>query len=252
MANFSPLNNYILFLVNRVVQNYQLKPPFLDAGSGTGYASKYLAMRGWAGKAIDLSPKALEITKKSLLPFNKVKVMREDIMIQKGKFNTILLFDVIEHIKDDEKVLKKINHLLNPGGYLLLALTSNPKEWRWDDEFYGHYRRYSENDIKDKLRKVGLEPVSFTEYTFPFFWLIRRLYTAILKPPKTNFIDKKSRTSESAISYPWKTSSMLSAVIRMQFLWNIVFFLQYTFFKKFTAFGFGMLVLVQRPKNLFT
>lgn len=247
MANFSPLNNYTLFLVNRVIQDYQLKPPFLDAGCGTGYVSKYLAMRGWTGKAIDLSPKALEITKKSLLTFNKVKVMREGIMTQKGKYNTILLFDVIEHIKDDEKVLEKIKHLLNPGGYLLIALTSNPKEWRWDDEFYGHYRRYSENDIKDKLRKAGLESVSFIEYTFPFFWLIRRLYTAILKPPKTNFTDKERRTSESAISFPWKTSSMLSAVIGMHFLWNTVFFLQYTLFKKFTAYGFGMLVLVQRP-----
>lgn len=247
MANFSPLNNYTLYILDKMIAKYQLKSPFLDGGCGTGYVSRHLAMKGWEGKAIDLSAEAVRISKRELSSFRKVRVAREGILNQREKFNTIILFDVIEHIKDDEKVLRKINQLLNPKGYVLLALTSNPREWRWDDEFYGHYRRYSKNDIRYKLIGAEFKPIAFIEYTFPVFWFIRLLYTTVLKSPKINFTDKAKRTSVSAISSAWKMPFLLSLIVKLDFFWKIVFFLQYLFFSKLTSFGFAMLVVAEKP-----
>lgn len=247
MANFSPLNNYTLYIFDKIIAKYQLKSPFLDGGCGTGYVSRYLAMKGWEGKAIDLSEDAVRVSRENLSYFDKVKVAKEGILNQKGKFNTVILFDVIEHIKDDEKVLRKINQLLNPNGFVLLALTSNPKEWRWDDEFYGHYRRYNENDIRTKLIKANLEPKDFVEYTFPVFWLIRRLYTTIQKPPQINLKDKVKRTDTSAISSSWSIPPLFQVIIKLDLLWRIIFFFQYHFFKKNISSGFAMLVLAQKP-----
>lgn len=238
----------MLYILDKLIVKYQLKPPFLDVGCGTGYASKYFANKGWGGKAIDISASAIEIARKNLISFKMVKIAREGISNKVGKFNTIILFDVIEHIEDDEQVLKKIYQLLNPNGYILLALTSNPKEWRWDDEFYGHYRRYSKNDIKTKLKKTGFDQLEFVEYTFPIFWLIRRIYTSILRPPKVNFQDKAERTSMSAVSSSWSIPFLLSAVEKLDFLWKIIFFLQYLLFKRFTSWGFAMLVIARKPK----
>lgn len=250
MANFAPLNNYTLYILDKIIAKYQLKSPFLDGGCGTGYVSRHLAMKGWEGKAIDLSEDAVRVSRENLSSFDKVKVAKEGILNQKGKYNTVILFDVIEHIKDDKKVLRKISQLLNLRGHVLLALTSNPKEWRWDDEFYGHYRRYSESDIRNKLMKVGLEPKDIIEYTFPAFWLIRRLYTGIQKPPHVNFKDKVKRTEMSAISSSWHIPYLFQLIIRLDFLWRIIFFFQYHFFKNNISSGFAMLVLAQKlPKN---
>lgn len=249
MANFSPLNDFTLYILDKMIAKYQLKSPFLDGGCGTGYVSRHLAMKGWRGKAIDLSEEAVRISKENLSSFDKVNVAKEGILNQKDKFNTVILFDVIEHIEDDEKVLRKINKLLNTKGYVLLALTSNPREWRWDDEFYGHYRRYSVEDIRSKLIKAGFKPKEFIEYTFPIFWFMRRLYTTILKPPKINFIDKAKRTSISATSSAWKLPFLLSLIMKLDFFWKTVFFLQYLFFSKFISFGFAMLAVAEKPKE---
>lgn len=246
MANFSPLNNYMLYVFDKLILKYGLKPPFLDAGCGSGYASKYLALKGWKGKAIDLSAEAIKLSQKELSSFQNVKVTQEGILSQKENFNTIILFDVIEHIEDDEKMLRKTNQLLNSRGNLILALTSNPKEWRWDDEFYGHFRRYTEDDIRKKLIKAGFEPKEFIESTFPIFWFIRRLYTSLVKPPEMDFRDKGKRTNASATSTAWKISGLFNILIKLSFLWELVFFIQYIFFKRFTSYGFGMLVVAQK------
>lgn len=236
----------MLYIFDKLILEYRLKQPFLDGGCGLGYASRHLALKGWKGKAIDLSSEAVRISKKELSSFKNVKVAKEGILNQKENFNIIMLFDVIEHIKDDEKVLRKVNQLLNSQGYLLLALTSNLKEWRWDDEFYGHFRRYTENSIKEKLIKAGFEPKEFIEYTFPIFWFIRRLYTFLLKPKEMDFKDKEKRTRLSAISSSWEIPSIFNIIMKLDFLWNLVFYIQYHFFKKFTSFGFGMYVLAQK------
>lgn len=52
MANFKPLNNYSLFILDKFINSYHLKPPFLDIACGNGYLSEFLARRGWGGKAI--------------------------------------------------------------------------------------------------------------------------------------------------------------------------------------------------------
>lgn len=249
MANFIPLNDYTMYILDKMIVKYHLKPPFLDGGCGTGYVSKFLATRGWQGKAIDLSDEAIRITKKNLSSFKKIQVLKQEILNQKGKFNTIILFDVLEHIKDDNKVLRKINQLLNPGGYVILALTSNPKEWRWDDEFYGHYRRYTEDDIKYKLIKTGYKPRDFIEYTFPVFWLIRVIYTSIIKPPKANFYDKAERTNTSGIFSAWNIPPLLNIILKLDFFWKTVFFIQYLFFRNVTSFGFAMLVVANKPRE---
>lgn len=248
MANFTPLNNYTLYLLDKIIVKYELEQPFLDAGCGTGYVSRYLAMKGWQGKAIDMSEEVLRICRKKLFSFDSVRISKESILDQKGKFNTVILFDVIEHMKDDEKVLRKINSLLTPNGYMIMALTSNPKEWRWDDEFYGHYRRYSEKDVRSKLIRVGFKPSEFIEYTFPVFWFIRILYTTVLRPPKVDLNNKMKRTSMSAVSSAWRMPSLFSAMIKFDALWKIIFIFQYLFFRKFTSHGFAMIVVAKKGK----
>lgn len=245
MANFTPLNNYILFLLDKVRKKYHLEPPFLDIACGTGYLSRYLGNLGWQGKAIDFSEKAIKITQNNLKDLGKVIVERKSASKENGKYKTVLMFDFLEHVKEDLKFLRKVHSLLIPGGFIVICVPSNPKEWRWDDDFYGHYRRYTKNDLNRKFIQSGFKPIIFYDYTFPFFWALRRIYTK-LKKKKVNYPDKEKQTAKSSFAYAWSIPVASALLDKTSLLWIPIYIIQYTFFRKKIYKGNAMFVLAKR------
>lgn len=245
MANFKPLNNYSLFLLDKLIEKYKIKSPFLDVACGNGYLSKHLAKKGWVGEAIDYSAKSVFVTQEKLTEFKKVKVKKKSFSKASGKFNTVLMFDILEHIKDDISALKKTYSLLSTGGYLVLATPSNIREWRWDDDFYGHFRRYTQNELKEKLIKAGFKPIVCYDYTFPIFWLLRKLYTK-LRNGKEILGSMQKRTKESSFAYAWDIPFVSMLLNNSTVVWCPIYFLQYILFKKFTSFGNAIIILAQK------
>jgi cyclopropane-fatty-acyl-phospholipid synthase len=47
----------------------------------------------------------------------------------KQKFDAIVLMGVIEHLPDYERVLKKVDHLLKPGGFVFLDGSATRKKY---------------------------------------------------------------------------------------------------------------------------
>lgn len=242
MANFQPLNNYCIYILDKMIKQYNLKPPFLDVACGTGYLSNYLGSLGWSGQAIDLSSQAILKTKSNLKKYQKIIVERKDFLKVKGKFKTILMFDILEHIRKDNSVLKKAFTLLASEGYLVITVPSNPIEWRWDDDYYGHFRRYTEQKLRQNLIKTGFTPIIFYDFSFPFFWLLRKFYTRIINKYKT-ISSKQKQTEQSSFSYAWDVPFISSILDQTSFLWLPVYLIQYTFFKTYTSKGNAMIVL---------
>ena len=151
MANFQPMKEYMFSLLDDLIAKYKLRPPFLDAGCGIGDVVLYLARKGWQGKGIDFSPEAIAIAKSNLNQFSEIVTIEEkDIFRERGVYSTIILWDTLEHVKNDRELLIILNQILttdHEGGFLILSVPTNKKEWRWDDEFYGHHRRYEPEEI---------------------------------------------------------------------------------------------------------
>lgn len=248
MANFQPFNNYSIFILNRMIRRYHLKPPFLDIASGTGYLSKYLGSLGWPGKAIDSSKKAVEILKSNLKKYQYIDIERKDFFKLKGQYNTIFMFDILEHIRNDSLALRKVYSLLSPNGYLVITVPSNYKEWRWDDNFYGHLRRYTKAELKEKLTKTGFIPMIYYDYSFPFFWLLRRVYTKILNKSEET-LSTDQQTKQSSFSNAWHIPVISSILDHTSFLWFPVYFIQYTLFKTNISKGNAIIVLATKNKD---
>lgn len=248
MANFKPLNNYSLFLLDKLIEKYKIKSPFLDVACGNGYLSKHLAKKNWVGVAIDYSAKSIVITQENLKEFKKVKVKKKSFSKTSGKFNTVLMFDILEHIDDDISALRKAHCLLLDNGHLIIACPSNPQEWRWDDDFYGHVRRYIQNELKEKLIKTGFKPIVCYDYTFPFFWSLRRIYTKIISNKK-RVLDRERQTAQSSFSYAWNIPIVSSLLDKTSFLWLPIFIIQYVFFKNYTSLGNALIVLAKKDKK---
>lgn len=245
MANFKPINHYTYYLLDKLIIKYGIKQPFLDAGCGIGDLSVFLGKKGWAGQAIDYSDQAVLQARKQLKKYSKIKIRKQNLLDEKGKYNSVFLWDVLEHFDNDDELLSKFFKILNKGSYLIMAIPSNPREWRWDDDLYGHFRRYDLNELKNKLNKAGFSLVEVWEFTFPFFWLMRRIYTFLKKPkiPKNN---KEILTKNSSTTLAWKIPYISEILNNTSILWMPVYLIQYYFFRSAVKKGFAFLVVARK------
>lgn len=72
-------------------------------------------------------------------------------------FDTIVCFNVLEHIADDELVLRGFRERLRPGGHVMLLVPAHAALYGEIDRNVGHERRYSRSSLDAVLRRVGLE-----------------------------------------------------------------------------------------------
>ncbi len=203
MPNFPPLRRYVHGVVDRWIDGHGLQPPFLEIGCGTGDLALHLAKRGWHGTALDSSPAALARARERLAGWPGVTVSDGALASLEGKFfQTALIMDVIEHVKDDAGLLRQLSQRLAPGGALVLLTPVNPSEWRQDDVLYGHYRRYAWDDLEAKMNAAGLTLLDRWNVTVPFMWILRRVYLALL-PVRLSSGGQDQLTAASSIYNPW-------------------------------------------------
>ena len=95
-----------------------------------------------------------------------------------SQFDIIGLFDVLEHLPDDVRILYGLNAMLRENGILLLTVPAHPGLWSYFDEVSHHCRRYQPDELKHKLIETGFEVMYCTQYMlsiFPLVWVQRRL-----------------------------------------------------------------------------
>jgi SAM-dependent methyltransferase len=59
----------------------------------------------------------------------------------------VLLCDVLEHVEQDDVLLRWLIGALKPGAHLLLTVPADPRLWSPHDETYGHHRRYTRETL---------------------------------------------------------------------------------------------------------
>ena len=86
------------------------------------------------------------------------------------EFDVVGAFDVIEHIDDDELVLREACRAIRSGGSLLVTVPQHPWMWSEADDYAEHQRRYTRRELIDKVEQAGFEVVlctSFLTLLFP-------------------------------------------------------------------------------------
>lgn len=133
-------------LRNKKIQEWLIKfglkedSKVLEIGCGIGTQTELLAeYLNEKGSILsnDLSEKSIELAKKRLRSYDNVSFLSGDIVKQniEGKFDIILLPDVLEHIPivDHNLLFKKIRHLIKPEGFILIHIP-NPNYLQWCHE----------------------------------------------------------------------------------------------------------------------
>ncbi|MAO72144.1 MAG: SAM-dependent methyltransferase [Flavobacteriales bacterium] len=121
----------------------------LEVGSGEGYGIVELADKAQKYIAIDKYDSPIEkgLKEQNNIEFHKMNV--PPLKFEDNSIDFVVTFQVIEHIKDDEKFVQEIHRVLKPGGKLILttpnilmSLSRNP----W------HIREYNPTEMKDVLK----------------------------------------------------------------------------------------------------
>jgi SAM-dependent methyltransferase len=80
------------------------------------------------------------------------------------EFDVVGAFDVLEHIVDDELVLREAFRAARPGGGILLTVPQHPWLWSNVDDFARHKRRYRAGELREKLERAGFAVVRCTSF----------------------------------------------------------------------------------------
>ena len=102
--------------------------------------------------------------------------------------------NVLEHIKDDLKILKIMRMKLKDDGKLFLYVPANMILWTKLDDIVGHYRRYDRNSLKKLCKNAGfrIEKIYYADSLGFFITIIWKLLDKFLN---------KSLPSNSALTF---------------------------------------------------
>ncbi|MDP3792318.1 MAG: class I SAM-dependent methyltransferase [bacterium] len=148
----------------------------LDYGCGSGFIVGQLQARGYDAYGTDISREAIEYGAsqgiKNLYSTNEIKVDFPD-----ESFDLILAMDVVEHIKEDELVIKELERLLKPNGRLIITVPAYQWMWGVQDEVSHHFRRYTMRSIiklvSNSSNLLVLRKTYFNTFLFPAVALVR-------------------------------------------------------------------------------
>jgi SAM-dependent methyltransferase len=145
----------------------------LELGCGTGGVLETLvdACSGGRVVGVDLLDEGLAFARqRTRCPLVAADVLHPPF----GRvFHLVGLFDVLEHIPDDRRVLGEIANLLVAGGTLLITVPADPSLWSYYDEAAHHVRRYSVPELQAKLRDAGFEIEYISYFMQPLAWMLR-------------------------------------------------------------------------------
>lgn len=115
-----------------------------DIGFGTGFGTHLLTRNADNVIAYEVDECAINFAMKAF-PIPKLQFRYGDIEkgIDDGPFDYIILIDVIEHTRDDRKVLANISKMLD-GGTLILSTPNRMSRYRKAET---HAREYSPHDL---------------------------------------------------------------------------------------------------------
>ena len=154
----------------------------LELGSGIGNMSRHLPV---AERLVfsEISPPLVKILEGRIPPRPGQSVVLVDPTrplaetFASESFDTVLSFNVLEHIEDDVAMMKDLIRLLQnskaPGvKRIVTVVPAHPWAYGEVDKAFGHFRRYSARSFGKVLRKAGVPELHRRNFRYRYMNLI--------------------------------------------------------------------------------
>ncbi len=165
-------------LINWILRHYfpQAKD-FLEIGCGTGFvllgiqnAFPSLSLSGSEQFGEGLTYARDRLPSVPLFQMDARRIPFED------EFDVVGVFDVLEHIREDENVLFQIAQATKKEGGVIITVPQHPFLWSYIDTYSYHKRRYTRKELVEKVKRAGFKIIyatSFVSFLLPLMLLSR-------------------------------------------------------------------------------
>ncbi|MBU1071067.1 methyltransferase domain-containing protein [Patescibacteria group bacterium] len=167
------LENWRKSMLKRIFNHHFTKniKTYLDIGCGaTGYtvietAKKLNCLSFGVDISLEAILKAQNLAKKQRVSQKTAFVVcsAENLPFKKNTFNYVSAISILEHIKNDKKVINNMAKIINKSGYLYICVPNSYKKispllwpiFLYIDKKMGHQRHYSIQGLNKILQKNG-------------------------------------------------------------------------------------------------
>ncbi len=102
--------------------------------------------------------------------------LNQPLAIDSQSFDSVVSFEVLEHLCEPQMMLKEANRILKKDGVLILSM---PFQW-WVHEEPWDYQRFTRYGLEYQLKKAGFTDIVIEETTgFWLMWILKLNYQSI-------------------------------------------------------------------------
>ncbi|MCZ6785187.1 MAG: class I SAM-dependent methyltransferase [Proteobacteria bacterium] len=202
----------------------------LDIGCGHGEVRRQIeAATSWVTDGADLKRSALEQNETA-----SGDGLLYDIHDRRPElhehYDFILLFDVIEHLKDEHGFLESALYHLKPGGWVFINVPALDSMSSGFDAVVGHHRRYNRRTLLATAERAGLDIRELHYWGFSMlpYLVIRKLLTSRgtsvrrtiergVQPPApwmTSWVERIQRIETRWLRRPPLGTSLIMAAVK--------------------------------------
>ena len=173
-----------------------LKGEVIEIGAGIGQMTEHLVSLPGVTRALAVEPDHRFCEKhRSQFPAHEILEGTAEDLAPGTSCDAILSINVLEHIGEDHAELRRYANLVQPRrGTLCLFVPARPEIYAQIDKDFGHFRRYTRQELKTKLYQAGLEIISLYYFNwvgyFAWWFNFRLLKKRMFEPGKVRFYDR--------------------------------------------------------------
>jgi glycosyltransferase involved in cell wall biosynthesis/ubiquinone/menaquinone biosynthesis C-methylase UbiE len=157
----------------------------LELGAGIGNLTRQLSPRRKRYVASDIDAEHLARLRNRFQNRPNLQIEHcdltnpEDFVPFAQQMDTVICLNVVEHVGDDQLALSNIASTLAEGGRAIVLVPQGQSIYGTLDEVLGHYRRYSEADLRNKMEQAGMrleKMIRFNRVTRPAWFINGRIF----------------------------------------------------------------------------
>ena len=194
----------------RIITKHVSMGRLLDIGCATGEFASFFKTRGWEVCGVEPDEDARTFAKEA----HNINVYPEDELqkFEKGSFDVITLWHVLEHVPDLGKRMVELHALLNEKGLLVIAV---PNPISFDAKYYGsfwagydvprHLYHFSQKSAKKLFEKYGFRCIDVLPMKFDSYYV-----SLLSEKYKNRAIESLKRLKSDGSRTKWQEGEIMT------------------------------------------
>ena len=172
LESIASAGNYNDYVTDLIVSQIDKKYNIVDFGAGFGLFTERIKNLGFNISAVEINNVAIKKLKnKDIDSFHSLGEVPTPI-------DCIVSLNVLEHIEDDNSIIKEFYKKLPSNGKLILYLPASSLVWTKLDVLVNHKRRYSKSEVKKLLtsNQFKIEKIIYVDFIGWIVLLLSKIF----------------------------------------------------------------------------